>query len=365
MINHTHSISAPSPQPAGSPTKQKSSTQPKRQAPPPPSSSSSSLTKGLVKSNPRRPSDGSAFELHKRENKSKISKDQRYSVQVSPGNAWEYDAQFDSLPRRPPPHHFNEGGNPPSQDQQYYSLQRPSNKVKTSSPKSPQKQHSPLRRRSGSSSSGSPKSPQKSIRNLSVQGSPPQRVLSVPATQTTPPQSTPGGKEKGASSLPQTTPPSQPSKRPSAVAPPPQLTLPTSFTSKDGHELVEIVRTRTGSSHKKAQLAVAGVLQLIKDKVPQCEPMVDAFFVALEQARVSMTSLGGVSRVCVCDGVVSYCRGRVQRPLHLGSMQTWTDFKRSSLRSLSVRMIPSREVGQWQMTRRQYQTCWRRCCRYW
>lgn len=71
----------------------------------------------------------------------------------------------------------------------------------------------------------------------------------------------------------------------SALSPPPPP-LPTSFSAKDGAELVETVRKMAGITHRKAQQAVGGVLQFLKKQVPQCEGMVDGLFAALEQAMV-------------------------------------------------------------------------------
>lgn len=68
-----------------------------------------------------------------------------------------------------------------------------------------------------------------------------------------------------------------------APHPPP---LPTSFSAKDGAELVETVRKVAGVTHHKAQQAVGGVLQFLKKQVPQCEGMVNGLFAALEQAMV-------------------------------------------------------------------------------
>lgn len=74
---------------------------------------------------------------------------------------------------------------------------------------------------------------------------------------------------------------------PVVVVATPPLPLPISFSLSDGVELVETVRKAAGITHRKAQLAVGGVLQFIKAQVPMCEPMVDGLFEALQKAMVS------------------------------------------------------------------------------
>ena len=50
---------------------------------------------------------------------------------------------------------------------------------------------------------------------------------------------------------------------------------------------METVRKTAAITHRKAQVAVGAVLQLVRKQVPQCEQMVDGLFAALEKAMVS------------------------------------------------------------------------------
>lgn len=73
----------------------------------------------------------------------------------------------------------------------------------------------------------------------------------------------------------------------SAAAPPPviKLELPTDFSSSDGMELIEVVRKRTGVSHRKSLIAINEVLEFLKNRVPMCAEMVDGLLSAVQQTQ--------------------------------------------------------------------------------
>ena len=76
--------------------------------------------------------------------------------------------------------------------------------------------------------------------------------------------------------------------------PEPKIELLTSFAVGDGTELVEAVRKGTGVSYRKSLLAISGVMEFLKNKVPVCSEMVDALLSAVQQSQVS-----GCTCMCV------------------------------------------------------------------
>lgn len=79
-------------------------------------------------------------------------------------------------------------------------------------------------------------------------------------------------------------------------AQPPQL--PSTFAPTDGSELVEQVRSRASISYRKTLVAVEGVLDFLKDKVPACAEMVDGLLKTVRESQVShKTSVRELSNV--------------------------------------------------------------------
>lgn len=72
----------------------------------------------------------------------------------------------------------------------------------------------------------------------------------------------------------------------------PKLELPKNFTKSDGAELVENIRKRTAISYRKTLLAVSGVLEFLKEKVPLCTDMVDGLMTAVQESQVSLCAMG-------------------------------------------------------------------------
>ena len=350
QANHTHSSSAPTRSPPKSPVSpKKRSPLPKRHAPPPPNS--------MIR---QRTSTGA---MEKRAN---FSKSSRYSLQVDAVEMMSKE-QFNMItnPQLVGDHsgHSKQGhhysGRP--DERQFYSLQRRHSRGsghssnRSSSPQHhhisppiltegrdvtrPQTHNSPAKsNRRGSSShtqplaTGSPsligQSQQTdylgSKSSLPTQTSP--SITSITGSPSLTGQSKQTNYLKSKSSLPTQTSPSVtgitgPSKgvgnHPQHVAASPAAmpALPTTyFSSRDASDLMEQVRKQSGVSHRKAQIAASVVLQFLKERVPQCEGLVDGMFAALEQAQVRPRIIYGCSSIPdhfgLIRGVVSFERGR-------------------------------------------------------
>lgn len=373
-LNHTsvpEPIHSPLKSPSTSPKKTLTPHQspvPKRHAPPPPASSDTKTNGSATKesSSPHRRGTtgdvsmrrgiGGGGDVYKRQqDHSKTHQnDNRYSLQVTKdcGHDPGYQPNFGSLPRRSAPappkderSMSSQATTQPilvaseplsSQDQQFYSLQRPHSF-------SAQMTNPPLSKPPLSLAASSPYQrrfsgdPPLSKPSLSVAtSSSPQRRFSESATRPpTSPDKSPSkfnksfsenrqrtssmgsinrpssyGQNKSSSSSPHSSPGSSYSHSrgsskerdslaatqqatpivvvapPTVVVAPPPPTLPTSFSSRDATELVETVRKTSGITHRKAQQAVGAVLQFLKNQVPQCEGIVDGLFAALEKAMV-------------------------------------------------------------------------------
>ncbi len=259
----------------------------KRQAPPPPSNPTKTPTKSETD------------QVAKRDKSSQINntKDNRYSLQVTNtvNDSEEFKHRFDSLPRRSAPA-------PPNRRD---SLSR-DNPVSASKPpvhpSSPQKsgfKEADLQSSStfSPSSSLTPPSSRRYSDNIHT-GSP----LPQAASTSSPPRSrslsvssrgsrtldsrrrTNSGSSNGSPRYSR----SRSSSKENVIQP--RIELPKSFPKTDGAELVENIRERTAVSYRKTLLAVTGVLEFLKEKVPVCAEMVDGLMTAVQE-----------SQVCVCQ----------------------------------------------------------------
>ncbi len=259
----------------------------KRQAPPPPSNPTKTPTKSETD------------QVAKRDKSSQINntKDNRYSLQVTNtvNDSEEFKHRFDSLPRRSAPA-------PPNRRD---SLSR-DNPVSASKPpvhpSSPQKSgFKEADLQSSSTFSPSPSLTPPSGRRYSDNihtGSP----LPQAASTSSPPRSrslsvssrgsrtldsrrrTNSGSSNGSPRYSR----SRSSSKENVIQP--RIELPKSFPKTDGEELVENIRKRTAVSYRKTLLAVTGVLEFLKEKVPVCAEMVDGLMTAVQE-----------SQVCVCQ----------------------------------------------------------------
>ena len=257
----------------------------KRKAPPPPSNPTKTCT------------NTETDQVAKRDKSSQINnlKDNRYSLQVANtvNDSEEFRNRFDSLPRRSAPA-------PPNRRD---SLSR-DNPVSASKPplhpSSPQKsgfKEADLQ----SSSTFSPSSsltPPSSRRHSDIHTG---GTLSQATSTSSPPRSrslsvssrgsrTLDSRKRTYSSSSNSSPRysrSRSSSKENVIQP--RIELPKSFSKTDGAELVENIRKRTAVSYRKTLLAVTGVLEFLKEKVPLCSEMVDGLMTAVQE-----------SQVCVC-----------------------------------------------------------------
>lgn len=323
--NHTHSktLTQPAKSPGSSPkadkklqalTPNSSPPRAKRQAPPPPADSS--------KKSPQSKSSNSYSETNqviRREKWAEINalKDNRYSLQVDPNNIDQYRPRFGSLPRRsapappnrrdsisnstssgpsatgkPPLHPSVQGGGLKEANLTGVSTFSPS----TSSPsKHIITNTSPQGRRYSTDVAST--SPQKvspgTHRRYSDDVSPPRRAYTLSGPRTS--DSARGNRrrtESNSSGSPRYSRSRSSSKENETLlfqsqTQPPKIELPTTFTRTDGSELLESVRSRTGISYRKTLVAVSGVLEFLKNKVPVCAEMVDGLVTAAQESQVS------------------------------------------------------------------------------
>ena len=323
--NHTlpKTITQPAKSPGSSPkadkklqalTPNSSPPRPNRQAPPPPADAN--------KKSPQSKSYSESNQVIRRENRAEINalKDNRYSLQVDPNITDQYRPRFDSLPRRrsaPAPPNRRDSisnstssgpsgtGKPPLHPSAQGSVVGGANVtgVSTFSPSTSQ-QSSPSkhsntsprgRRYSTDIVSNSPQnvSPGTRRRNSDdVSGSPPQRAYTLNTPRTSDSAQRNRRRTGSNSESPHVSRSRSSSKENESLllqsqTQPPKIELPTTFTRTDGSELVESVRSRTGISYRKTLVAVCGVLEFLKSKVPVCAEMVDGLVTAVQESQVS------------------------------------------------------------------------------
>ena len=165
---------------------------------------------------------------------------------------------------------------------------RKSTKSLQKSPTSPQKSRTSPQK-SPTSLQKSPTSPQKSPTSPQKSPTSPQKLPTSPQLLSSPlhEHSRSNSKDRDRTS---------PSNS-SLDSPRKKLELPTSFTAKEANKLVDLVRNRASVTHYKAQLAVGGVLDFLKEHAPQSAGMIDALINALDQSQVRIyLKLVGVER---------------------------------------------------------------------
>ncbi len=286
-ISPVKTLAQPAKSPSSSPSsvrKNSSSTRTKRQAPPPPSNGNNkSRTKSETKE-----------QVVKRDRSTESStdvKDNRYSLQVdsSANDSDQFRHRFGSLPRKSAPA-------PPNRRDSLSRENTPSSNKPPQHPSSPQK--SKTQQQVPDLQSTSTFNPATNIgrrysENIYTGGtlppgsSPPrQRSFSSSSrgSQTLDTRKRTNSGSSGGS-------PRFSRSRSSSkeyMLQPTKVELPKNFTKSDGAELVESIRKSTAVNYRKTLLAVNGVLQFLKEKVPLCADMVDGLMSAVHESQASL-----------------------------------------------------------------------------